>query len=153
MPKSSENVYSLMASEWFYKNGVCYLKKPISVSKNTRICSLHFERSEGTVKSLIPTIFPWSIPVKSRHPPVICNPIPPKKRRHEEFPIPSEVAKRDIESHEERIAQLEEKVLRLEEEVRTLSNQRFFLKQFEGSDSDLQFLHWPSFISCVYVPI
>ena len=85
MPKSSENVYSLMASEWFYKNGVCYLKKPISVSKNTRICSLHFERSEGTVKSLIPTIFPWSIPVKSRHPPAICNPIPPKKEGMRSF--------------------------------------------------------------------
>jgi len=110
------------------------IKKPISVNENTRICSLHFERSEGTVKSLIPTILPWSIPVKTRHPPAIRNPIPPTKRKHEESPTPSKIGKREIESHEERIAQLEEKVLRLEQEIRTLSNQRFFLKRSEGSD-------------------
>ena len=92
------------------------IKKPISVSENTRICSLHFESSEGTISSLIPTIFPWSIPVKSQHPPAIHNPIPPKKRKLEESTTPSKVAKREIEIHEERIAQLEEKVLRLEED-------------------------------------
>ena len=92
------------------------IKKPISGSENTRICSLHFESSEGTINALIPTIFPWSIPVKSQHPPAIRNPIPPKKRKLEESTTPSKVAKREIEIHEERIAQLEEKVLRLEEE-------------------------------------
>ena len=100
--------------------------------------------------NLIPTIFPWSMPVKSRHPPAIRNPMPPK---HEESPTSSEVAKREIESHEERIAQLEEKVLRLEDEVRTLSNQCFFLKRFEGSDCDLQFYtslpSYPVFM-CLY---
>ena len=43
------------------------------------------------------------------------------------------------ERHEERIVQLQANVLRLEEEVKILSTQRFFLKRFEGSDSDIQF--------------
>ena len=100
------------------------IKKPISVSENTRICSLHFERSEGTVKSLIPTIFPWSIPVKLRHPPAIRNPIPPTKRKHEESPTPSKIAKRKIESHRVNCSVGGKSI----EEVRTLSNQHFFLK-------------------------
>jgi len=50
-----------------------------------------------------------------------------------------DVARREIERHEERIVQLQANVLRLEEEVTNLSTQRFFLKRFEGSDSDIQF--------------
>jgi len=50
-----------------------------------------------------------------------------------------DVARREIERHEERIVQLQANVLRLEEEVTILSTQRFFLKRFEGSDSDIQF--------------
>ena len=126
------------------------IKKPISVSENTRICSLHFERSEGTVKSLIPTIFPWSIPVKLRHPPAIRNPIPPTKRKHEESPTPSKIAKRKIESHRVNCSVGGKSI----EEVRTLSNQHFFLKWFEGSDSDLQFYtglpSYPVFM-CLYI--
>ena len=49
-----------------------------------------------------------------------------------------DVARREIERHEERIVQLQANVLRLEEEVKILSTQRF-LKRFEGSDSDIQF--------------
>jgi len=68
--------------------------------------------------------------------PAICNPLPLKK--HKKPPTPTQVkldvARREIERHEERIVQLQANVLRLEEEVKILSTQRFFLKRFEGSD-------------------
>lgn len=119
------------------------IKRHISVSENSRICSLHFEGSEKTVNSQIPTIFPWSKSVKQRHPPTVRYPIPSKKQKPEKLPTPAEVeldvAKNEIEKHEERIMQLQADVLRLEEEVRTLTSQRFLLKRFEGSDADIQF--------------
>ena len=90
--------------------------------------------------------------VKHRQPPAIHNPIPCKKQKHEEPLSPAEVARGEIERHEEQIAQLQADVLRLEDEVRTLS-QRFCLKQFEGSDSDIQFYtglpSYPVFM-CLY---
>ncbi len=59
------------------------IKRHISVSENSRICSLHFEGSEKTVNSQIPTIFPWSKSVKQRHPPTVRYPIPSKKQKPE----------------------------------------------------------------------
>ena len=129
------------------------IKKPISVSENTRICSLHFEGSGRTADCPVPTIFAWSVAVKYRQPPAICNPIPCKKQKHEEPLSPAEVARGEIERHEEQIAQLQAGVLRLEDEVRTLLSQRFCLKRFEGSDSDIQFYtglpSYPVFM-CLY---
>ena len=77
--------------------------------------------------------------VEHRQPPAIRNPIPCKKQKHEEPPSPAEVARGEIERHEEQIAQLQADVLRLEDEVQTLLSQLFCLKRFEGSDSDIQF--------------
>ena len=61
-------------------------------------------------KLLILSIFPWSVSVQHRQPPAICNPLPFKKK-HEKLPIPTEVkldvARREIERHEERIVQLQ----------------------------------------------
>ena len=38
------------------------IKRPLTVSKNTRICSLHFEGNEKSSESAVPTIFPWKQP-------------------------------------------------------------------------------------------
>ena len=79
----------------------------------------------------------------STPPPSVRNPIPSKKRKKEKLPTTAEVeldiARKEIERHEERIVQLQADVLRLEEEVTTLMSQRFLLKRFEGSDSDIRF--------------
>ena len=107
------------------------IKKPVIVSENTRICSLHFEGSKRTIVCPLLTIFAWSVPVKRRQPPAIRNPIPCKKQKNEEPPSPSETARAEIERHEERIARLQADVLRLEEQVQTLLSQRFCLKRFE----------------------
>ena len=70
------------------------------------------------------------------------TPFLPKNKR-EKLPTTAEVeldiARKEIERHEERIVQLQADVLRLEEEVTTLMSQCFLLKRFEGSDSDIQF--------------
>ena len=128
------------------------IKKPIIVSENTRICSLHFEGSKRTIDCPLPTIFAWSVPVKHRQPPAIRNPIPCKKQKNEEPPSPSETAREEIERHEEQIAWLQADVLRLEE-VQILLSQRFCLKRFEGSDLDIQFYtglpSYPVFM-CLY---
>jgi len=104
------------------------IKKPIIVSENSRICSLHFEGSEKTADSPLPSIFPWSVSMKHGQPPAIRNPLPLKKQKHEKSPTPIQVkldvARREIERHEERIVQLQANVLRLEEEVKILSTQR-----------------------------
>jgi len=113
------------------------------VSENSRICSLHFEGSEKTAGSPLPSIFPWSVSVKHRQPPAIHNPLPLKKQKHEKPPTPTQVkldvARREIERHEERIVQLQANVLSLEEEVKIIIVNSAFLKRFEGSDSDIQF--------------
>ena len=129
------------------------IKKPISVSENTRICSLHFEGSVRTADCPVPTIFACSVAVEHRQPPAICNPIPCKKQKHKEPPSPAEVPRGEIERYEEQIAQLQADVLRLEDEVRTLLSQLFCLKRFEGSDSDIQFYTgFPSYpvFMCLY---
>ena len=104
------------------------IKKPITVSENSRTCSLHFEGSEKTADCPLPSIFPWSVSVKHRQPPAICNPLPLKKQKHEKPLTPTQVkldvARREIERHEERIVQLQANVLRLEEEVKISSTQR-----------------------------
>ena len=110
-----------------------------------------------TADSPLPIIFPWSVSVKHRQPPAIRNPLPLKKKKHEKPPIPTQVkldvARREIERHEERIVQLQANVMSLEEEVKILSTQHFFLKRFEGSDSDIQFYtglsSYPVFM-CLY---
>ena len=103
------------------------IKKPIGISENTRICSLHFEGSERTADCPVPTIFASSVAVKRRQPPAIRIPVPSIKHKHEEPPSPAEVARGEIEKHEEQIAQLQADVLRLEE-VKTLLSRCFCLK-------------------------
>jgi len=65
-------------------------------------------------KLLILSIFPWSVSVKHRQPPAICNPLPLKKQKHEKPPTPTEVkldvARREVERHEERIVQLQSNI-------------------------------------------
>ena len=81
-------------------NWLVSIKKPITVSENSRICSLHFEGSEKTAGSPLPSIFPWSVSVKHRQPPAIRNPLPLKKQKHEKPPTPTQVkvdvARREI---------------------------------------------------------
>jgi len=67
------------------------IKKLTTVSENSRICSLHFEGSEKTADSPLPSIFPGSVSVKHRQPPAIRNPLPSKKQKHEKPPTPTEV--------------------------------------------------------------
>ena len=51
------------------------------------------------------------ISVKHRQPPAIRNPIPCKKQKNEEPPSPPEIAREEIERHEEQIARLQADVL------------------------------------------
>ena len=118
VPEGSKyfEIYGPMGDRQFQKGSI-YFNLPVKYmfwgGPNIRAGGNHFGGvqiyHDRTINSLIPTIFPWSIPVKSRHPPAIRNPIPSKKRKLEESTTPSKVAKREIEIHEEQIAQLEEK--------------------------------------------
>ena len=98
------------------------IKKPITVSENSRIYSLHFEGSEKTADSPLSSIFPWSVSEKHRQPPAICNPLPLKKQKHEKPLTPTQVkldaARREIERHEERIVQLQANVLSLRRKLK-----------------------------------
>ena len=67
------------------------IKRHVSVSENSRICSLHFEGRGESDDSQIPTNFPWSVPVKHRPPPSVRNPIPSKKQKKEKLPTTAEV--------------------------------------------------------------
>ena len=127
---------------------VC-IKKTLSVSENTRICSAHFAGGEKNENSPVPTVFPWSKPVKRRPPPAVRHPLPLKKPKQAESPS----TVNGIEQHEVKIVELQSKVLRLEEEVRTLESQRFLLRRFQGSDKDIQFytgLPSYSILMCLY---
>ena len=116
------------------------------------VACILIEGSERTADCAVPTIFAWSVAVKHRQPPAIRNPVPCKKQKHKEPSSPAEVARGEVKKHEEQIAQLQADVLRLEE-VKTLLSQRFCLKRFEGSDSDIQFYtglpSYPVFM-CLY---
>ncbi len=125
------------------------IKKTLCVSESTRICSAHFAEGEKNENSSVPSVFPWSKPVKRRRPPAVRHPLPLKKPKQVETPS----AVNAIEQHEEKISELQLKVLRLEEEVRTLESQRFLLRRFQGSDKDIQFytgLPSYSVLMCLY---
>ena len=88
--------------------------------------------------------------VKRRQLPAIRNLAPCKKKKHKEVPSPAEVARGEIERHEEQIAQLQADVLQLE--VHTLWLQH-------SAQSNLKEAIWisgldrPSIVTCGYVPI
>ena len=127
------------------------IKRTICVSENTRICSLHFQPSNDSV---VPSVFPWSLPIKHQKPPALRSPLPSRKQKPPTSPeVSLDIAGKEIIKHEEKIAELQADVLRLEAEVKTLSSQRFFLKRFEGSDSDIKFYTGlPSYavLMCLY---
>ena len=72
----------------------------------------------------VPTVSPWSKPVKRRPPPAVRH---PKNLKQVESPS----AANEIEQHEEKIIVLQLKVLRL---VRTLESQRFLSRRAETKD-------------------
>ena len=111
---------------------------PVSVSENTRICSVHFEGGDKSENSPVPTLFPWSKPVKCRRPPAVRESLPLKRPKQAESACASQPID-EIARHEKKIIELQSNVLRLEEEVKTLQSERFLLQRFQGSDKDIQF--------------
>ena len=95
------------------------------------------QEGKKSLNSPVPTVFPWSKPVKCRPSPPVCHPLPLKKPKQAESPSSGSV--NEIEQHKEKIVELQSKVLKLEEEIRTLESQRFFFRRFQGSDKDIQF--------------
>ena len=99
-----------------------FLYVNVNLSKTTQS---HALEHLGSIPCLGIRFVAWSVSVKHRQPPAIRNPLPLKKKKHEKPPTPTEVkldvARREIERHEERIVQLQANVLRLEEKVKILS--------------------------------
>ena len=131
------------------------IKRPLTVSENTRICTVHFDGNEKSSESAVPTIFPWKQPRKRRKaptppPPPPREPLPLKKKpKHDEKPEERNITRIEILKHEERIMQLEAEVLRLKTEY----VERFGVKRFQGSDADINFYTGlPTFgvFMCIY---
>ena len=112
------------------------IKRPITISKYTYVCSLHFEENRKTTEHPIPTIFPWSTIVKHRNSPSIRSPPGPvpKKQRIE--------ASLTLSQAQEHIKQLTEQVTILEQQLQDICRthvERFGLQRFQGSNDDILF--------------
>ena len=108
------------------------IRKPFSVTENSRVCSIHFEGGVKTSSSPIPTLFPWT---KQTRPPPVARHLPPlpqakRMKFEDELCEALDEAQHEIDECKERIEDLEEEVLKMKVEV-------FGLQRFAGSDGDI----------------
>ena len=60
------------------------IKKPITVSPYTYVCSLHFKCNKKTSSNDVPTIFPWTPSNSARKSPTVRPFVPPEAKRHKD---------------------------------------------------------------------
>ena len=135
------------------------IKRPITVSSYTYICSLHFQDSKKTPDNDTPTIFPWTVPLSVRKPPTVrlFTPPQPKKRKSDEN------LTEQLHVYATRLSKLQEEYSKVERELQSVTQQlqaiqnthveRFGLQRFQGSDDDVQFYTGlPSYniLQCLY---
>ena len=121
------------------------IKKPITVSPYTYICSLHFKNTKKAKD--VPTIFPWTPSVSARKSPVVrpfVSPAPQTKKHKVE-----EDLSKQLQSYTESYTKLQEKYLQLEKRLQSITEElekmkvshieRFGIQRVQGSDEDIQF--------------
>ena len=112
------------------------IKKPITISEHTRICSLHFVGGMKSASSPIPTLFPWSTPAAVRATPRQRSPPPTPQPKHpkleEQLYEALDEAQMEIDARDKRIEELESEVVSMRVEM-------FGLQQLACSDSDIMF--------------
>ena len=94
------------------------IKRPITISEHTRVCSLHFSGGVKSATSPIPTLFPWNVYA-------VIPRTASKERLLEDQAL--DEAQRVINTRDKRIE--------LKQEVVST----FWLQRFAGSDSDILF--------------
>ncbi len=102
--------YGLPKEEDLRHQWLVAIKKPITVSEYTSICSLHFEGGKRPKEHPISSVFPWKKPSKSRSPPKPHEPLPQAKRRkteREELQVALCTAENVIAKKDKRIEELE----------------------------------------------
>ena len=94
-----------------------YMKKPITISPYTCICSLHFKNR--TSYNDIPTLFPWA-PIPLRKSPVVCPFIPPtlqaKKPKDDN-------SSKQLQSYADQIINQVKRRLHLEPQLKTITEE------------------------------
>ena len=139
---SNVHFYCSPADSYERHRWLLSIRKPITMSDNTRICSLHFPDMEKTIENPVSTVFPWSKKLKQHWPPLSRLPLPP----------PTKKAKLDIEQQEkdEGEPRKDEREIEIEElraKIKCLKEEkveRFGLRRFMGSgirDFTLGYLH------------
>lgn len=135
------------------------IKRPITVSSYTYICSLHFQDSKKSQDNDIPTIFPWTVPLSVRKPPTVrlFTPPEPKRRKSDEHLTEQlQVYATRLSKLQEEYTQVEKELQSVTQELQTIKSthvERFGLQRFQGSDDDIQFYTGlPSYniLQCLY---
>ena len=113
------------------------IKRPITISKHTRVCSLHFSGGVKSAASPIPTLFPWNV-----------SAVIPRSASKERLPLPLPVPKRPkledqlyeaLDEAQGEINTRDKRIEELEQEVVSMRVEAFGLQRFAGSDSDILF--------------
>ena len=136
------------------------IKKQITVSPYTYICSLHFKDNKKTSDNDVPTLFPWT-PIPVRKPPVVrpfVPPVPRAKKHKDEDDLTKQ-----LQSYAESLTKLQEDYFHLEQRLKTVTEElermrvgyveRFGVQRFQCSDEDIQFytgLPSYSIFICIY---
>ena len=113
------------------------IKKPITISEHTRLCSLHFVGGKRSSTEPVPTLFPWTGRVASRRQ-------PPRHRSPPAQPKPKQAKIEDqlydaLDEAQGEINDRDTKIEKFEQEVHELKMERFGLERFAGSDRDITF--------------
>ena len=121
------------------------IKKPITVSSYTYVCSLHFKGNKKTSNNDVPTIFPWTSSISARKSPTVRPFVPPEVKRHKD----NEDLAKQLQSYTESLTKLKEDYLHLEKRLEKVTEElkqmklgyveRFGVKRFQGSNEDIQF--------------
>ena len=121
------------------------IKKPITVSPYTYICSLHFKNTKKAKD--VPTLFPRTPSVSAWKSPIARSFVSsaPQTKKHEVEEDLSE----QLQSYTESYTKLQEKYLQLEKRLQSITEElekmrvshieRFGIQRFQGSDEDIQF--------------
>ena len=140
------------------------IKRSITVSPYTYICSLHFKDSKKASRNDIPTIFPWTISTTTttttttRKSPVLRPFIPPvPKKRKQDIDTSKQLQEYANSIAELRLeySKLEElqRVTRELEDIKVSRVERFGIERFQGGDDDIRFYTGlPSYdiVLCLY---
>ena len=129
------------------------VKRPINVSSNTRVCSLHFEEGKPTSENPLPTVFCWSQSTKKRHALLEREDLPPRSKRPNLINQVNDVLGEVKVLLNEAETQLAEKQKTVDELTIKLSQAEYFGISKFTSDHDIRFYTGlPSYSTflCIY---